>query len=244
MKKADTKKNYEILDWDSERFGYKVAKITTEDVDNKSFRNLLKDLSSKGIRLVYFFVPPKNKSLNRVAVRNKGFLVDEKVTYLKELPKKSRKKKHVGIKSYLKRKLVPRLRFLSLEAGVYSRYRVDPHCEKGEFEKLYTEWIKNSLSGKIARDVLVYLNKGKEIGFITMGEKNGRCNIGLIAVDPAFRSEGVGGKLLDAAFDKAVRWGYREMDVVTQMGNIGACRFYEKNGFKLESVVNIYHFWL
>ena len=35
-----------------------------------------------------------------------------------------------------------------------------------------------------------------------------------------------------------------QIQVVTQKANIPACAFYNKMGFKIELIENIYHFWL
>lgn len=235
---------FRMLDWDTEHFGYKVARIEAKSLNSDGLQNILSALLKEKVKLVYWFIDPKDKISNKAAIENEGFLADEKVTYLTKVPPKMEPLQDENVKSYLKKPLSDPLKFLSLEAGVCSRYRMDPNCVQGEFERLYTEWIKKSLSGEIAKEVLVYKNKNKEVGFITLGGKNGRCNIGLIATDPLFRGKGIGKALMHVAFEKAVQWGYKEMDVQTQKANVGACKFYERCGFELESIVNIYHFWL
>lgn len=235
---------FQKVSWDSSHFGYQVAKLDllgTEILDLDKKLGLAK---SEGIKLVYIFVPSEDLRLNELAKNAEGFLADKKVTYLINIPIDPNFDDGQCLESYLGRPLNESLRTLSFQSGVYSRYRVDPNFRSDEFRSLYTEWVEKSLSGEIARDVLVYKDHGEEMGFVTLGEKNGRCNIGLIAVDGSCRRKGVGKKLVGAAFKKAREWGYKEMDVVTQKDNIAACRFYEKIGFKVESVVNIYHFWL
>lgn len=243
MVKNNLSNSIQKLDWDSRFFGYSVGKITDAGLSLEEVKNLLLD-SKKKFKLIYWFLDPKFQEANKTARGSGGSLVDKKVTYLIKVPRNVKVDKIRRIESCLKKPLNPLLRFLALKAGVYSRYRVDPNFENGEFEKLYTEWIKKSLRGEIAKDVLVYRIKNKEVGFVSLGDKNGRCNIGLIATKPEYRGKKIGKKLVEAAFKKALDWGYKEMDVVTQEANRGACRFYEKMGFKLESKVNIYHFWL
>ncbi len=233
-----------MLDWDTAHFGYKVARIEAESLSFDELQNILSILSKENVKLVYWRVDSKDKNSNQATVGNKGFLASERVTYFVKIPQPIDCLPDENLKSYLKKPLNDQLKFLSLQAGIYSRYRTDPNCIRGEFEKLYIEWIQKSLNGEIAKDVLVYKNQDKEVGFVTIGIRDNRCNIGLIATDPQLRGKGIGKKMISAAFGKAVMWGYQEMDVVTQRANVNACRFYEKCGFELESVVNVYHFWL
>ena len=242
MSKEILSKNIETLDWDSRFFGYSVGKIEISHLTPEKLRALLANLKDN-FKLVYWFVDPKDKTANTAAKENGGLLVDQKTTYLIKIPPKGRRKKDFRVKSYLGKPPNKRLRLLALEAGIYSRYRVDPNCVSGEFEKLYAEWVRKSLNGEIAKDVLVYVEKGKEVGFITLGEKAGHCNIGLIAVSTEMRGKGIGKKLVNAGFEKGRKWGYKAINVVTQKANKGACNFYEKLGFKIDSVVNVYHFW-
>lgn len=233
-----------FLSWDTRYFGYKVARINTPALTSAELKNTLQELSKQRARLAYWFVNPKDKLSNRAARENYGFLADEKTTYIKDISRKANFSKNIHIKSWFKRRMDIQLKSLSLEAGVYSRYKVDSNFDNGEFEKLYTEWIKKSLSGEIAKDVFVYEINKRKVGFITLSDKNGRCNIGLIAVDPKYRDKGIGRELVETALEKAVSWGYKKMDVVTQKTNIGTCKFYEKMDFKRESIVNVYHFWI
>ena len=51
------------------------------------------------------------------------------------------------------------------------------------FEQLYTNWMENSLTGELARLVLVFQPAETELGVLTLGLKRGRADIGLLAVD-------------------------------------------------------------
>ena len=93
--------------------------------------------------------------------------------------------------------------------------------------------------------MLVWRNpENQEAGLLTLGEKNGRADIGLLAVDAAVRGQRIGQQLVAAAHVQALAWGYTTLQVVTQGDNFPACRFYEKCGFTPESVEHIYHLWL
>jgi dTDP-4-amino-4,6-dideoxy-D-galactose acyltransferase len=236
--------SYKVMEWDTKFFGYKVAKAEVKNLNLNRFNKLLKKLSVNKVKLIYYFVEPKDKVSINTAMQNGGYLVDEKVTYSRSIPRKKRFLKDEKILSYFKKPLNNQLKFLSLEAGIYSRYKVDPNFKNGEFEKLYKDWVKKSLSGEIAKDILVYRIGKKEVGFIALKDENGKCNISLIAIDPKYRRKGIGKKLMNAAFGKAIEWGCKEMLIMTQKANINGCKFYEDCGFEIKSIVNVYHLWL
>ena len=68
--------------------------------------------------------------------------------------------------------------------------------------------------------------------------------IGLIAVSPLSQGKGYGHILNDACCNELIMRNINTIEVATQKDNKSACRFYEKCGFSVQSVTNIYHFWL
>jgi len=233
-----------LLSWDSDFFGYKVGRIDVSILSKNELTNLLSDAKTKGFKLLYWPVNPKDNVLNQLAKENGGLLVDEKVTFVRSiLPSDKQLEVSPSVLSCLNKTATERTLSLSLQSGIYSRYNTDPNFTHNEFNKLYTEWIEKSLSGKIAKEVLVFIEKREEVGLLTLGEKNNRADIGLLAVDKDFRGKSIGTSLMHAAFRKAVEWGYKEIQVTTQLQNSAACIFYEKMGFRKEHIVNIYHFW-
>ena len=57
---------------------------------------------------------------------------------------------------------------------------------------MYALWMINSLNRQIAREVLVFSDNNDLSGFVTLGEKNTRADIGIIAVDHISRGKGMG----------------------------------------------------
>lgn len=235
--------NYQKLKWDSELFGYGIAKITSNNLTGDNLNKILKNLAGENIRLVYWSIDPKDRTSNNTALANNGTLVDTKITYIKNITETLFEKPEF-IYSVINHPIPTKIISLALQSGLYSRFKNDSHFKNNEFEKLYKAWIENSLNGKIAKDVLVYKEFDDELGLITIGVKNNRCNIGLLAVDEKMRGKSIGTLLINAAFEKCKKLGYNDIQVVTQKTNVGACTFYEKMGFEKEKEENIYHFWL
>lgn len=238
-------KDYLELEWDSNLFGYKVAKLSRASLKTEELSCLLNNLAKNEFNLIYWSVDPNNRDANQAALDNHGFLADKKVTYLIELPGQFDfyvDREH--LQSYSLKPINKRVINLALQSGIYSRFKVDPHFINNEFTKLYSVWIKRSINKEIAREVLVYIENNIEVGLITLGEKNNRGDIGILAVDKSFRGKSIGKYLVFGAIKKFRHWGYKEVQAVTQQYNVIACRFYEKVGFKIDSIRHIYHFWL
>jgi dTDP-4-amino-4,6-dideoxy-D-galactose acyltransferase len=125
-----------------------------------------------------------------------------------------------------------------------SRFAKDINITDLQRGKIYKLWIANSVNGEIAKQVLVYRQQQQIIGMITLGEKNNRGDIGLLAISPSHRGQNIAMQLVQAAQAQFIKDGYQFSQVVTQLDNIPACRLYEKCGYRQEKIENFYHFWL
>lgn len=77
-----------------------------------------------------------------------------------------------------------------------------------------------------------------------MDYQGDHAHIGLVAIDPEFQHQGLGTKIMSSMEGALYRERVMTIDVITQKANKDACRWYEKNGFKVKSVTPIYHWWL
>lgn len=236
---------FQILNWDSIFFGYKIAKIVASNLNQDELKNLLTKFNNLNIKLVYWFIDPADERSNEAAKNNKGFLADAKITYKISLSNYNfQKLDNQHLQSYLDKPINENILSLALQSGFYSRYKQDKKFIHNEFIRLYTTWIERSLNGEIAKDVIVYLDNESEKGLVTLEVKDNYGNIGLLAVDKKYRGKSIGKQLISAALIKFRAYGINKVKVTTQKKNIAACKFYEKIGFVKESVQNIYHFWL
>jgi dTDP-4-amino-4,6-dideoxy-D-galactose acyltransferase len=238
-------KKIQYLAWDSKFWGYKVGKIIYDVFSKELLKDIIYNARKEGFVLLYAFIDPHNSSTNQFFLENNGLLVDEKITYVKNLAAAQIfADDNKCIISYKNRPLTKNLADLAIQAGTYSRFRLDPHFVYGEYKHLYTKWIENSLNGIISDDVFVYLQDNKEVGFITLSMKQERADIGLLSVNTEFQGRGIGTALIITAEEEAIAMDKKIIQVVTQKNNIPACHLYEKCGFKKERIENVYHFWL
>jgi dTDP-4-amino-4,6-dideoxy-D-galactose acyltransferase len=132
---------------------------------------------------------------------------------------------------------------LTLQSGIYSRFKTDKNFPAEAYEKLYITWIKKSCDKSIAFRILIYGEMKNPSGFITLTGNDSEAQIGLIAVDEQHRGQGIGRKLIEAAINTAKNHNFTTLKVVTQGANQQACLLYEKCGFVIDSKINIYHYW-
>ncbi|MBN2611610.1 MAG: GNAT family N-acetyltransferase [Bacteroidales bacterium] len=229
------------LSWDTQFFGYQIAQVSFDNLGINIIDNIIYEIKAKKIRLTYFIVLPDDLVLNKIIEELGGILVDRKTLFSKRSqPHNEFKNK---ILEFEDSEPDENLIELALEAGLFSRFRKDSNFKNSEYERLYREWLINSLNKKIAFKTLVAVNDGYITGLTTLGEKNQHADIGLVAVNKKFGGQGIGTDLIRFADNLAYEMNFSEIKVVTQLQNTPACNLYKKCNFEIESIVNIYHFW-
>jgi len=231
------------LDWDTNFFGFKTGKIVNV-VDSITLENILNKAKEDKYKLIYLFTHPNIDSINKIALKNNGLLVDTKITFSLELKCFLPKYTFENIITYNDSELDKTLLSLAFQSGEYSRFKTDKNFSSGIFEKLYTIWMEESVKRKIADEVFVYTKANKICGMITVSEDLGIAKIGLIGVDILSRGEQIGSKLIDFTKNYFNKRGLNKMEVVTQLENLKACAFYKHVGFSIAKSENVYHLWL
>jgi dTDP-4-amino-4,6-dideoxy-D-galactose acyltransferase len=230
------------LEWDSNFFDFNVARIeglAENEIDAQNIEHLITQSDTK---LSYY---SSFTELPQAAIEGFKYdvqLVDKKTTYSKRINSDLTSNKSifsVDENTVHKAKLID----LAIQSGVYSRFNVDKKIDNLKFKELYGLWMTNSLSRKIAKEVIVFEEEDLLAGFVTLGEKNNRADIGIIAVDHPFRGRGIGKKLMQSAEKWFSDLGYSTIQVVTQGENTPACMLYEGCGYQPESIEYFYHIW-
>lgn len=233
------------LPWDSHFFGMGVGRLHAQELGAGELAQQATAAREAGLELLYLVAAPDDERSNTSARQAGAWLADRKVTFgmpvtadAQELP--------VSQAVRPTTQSTARLESLALQSGEYSRFRLDPRFEANVFPRLYGLWLRNSLSHELAREVLVFepVAGTRALGLLTLGVKQGRADIGLLAVDEQARGQQIGQQLVQAARQRTAAWGLAELQVVTQLENAPACRFYRKCGFSKHAVEYIYHLWL
>lgn len=235
---------YQMLEWDTEFFGVTVARITEPVLNEPELSDILVELKAKNAGLVYW--PSSRELETEVVKRFSGYLADNKTTFAMDF-RILNCEEFVStdiVEAYTQSMPIKDIEDLAIQSGEYSRFAVDQNIPREKFVALYKIWIHRSLRKEIAQEVLVIRDDERVVGMVTLGNKDGRGDIGLIAVGRNHRGKQYGEKLVRAAQRWFVKNGYEFGQVVTQGMNSPACNLYRKCGYSVEKVEFFYHFWL
>lgn len=131
------------------------------------------------------------------------------------------------------------LRHLAEESFALSRFR-EPWYAAQDSRRFYAQWAENGVLGCFDHLCLVAAAPAI-LGMVTLREMaDGEARIGLLAVDPASRGQGIGRALISAALDWCRNHQKTRLRVATQAGNLAALRLYIGSGATIDSVA----YWL
>ena len=229
-----------LLTWDTDFFHKKIGRIDCGD--QTDLPSLLLQARKEDYELIYVFCNGSNFLPPGILEAYNGSLVDRKVIF--ENKKLITKELSFPVEEYTSTEVSEELEQLAYVSGRYSRFRMDARFHPDDFYRMYRTWIAKSVSREIADKVFVIREKDQIRGMVSLKITDGKGVIGLIAVSLLSQGKGYGQILNDACCNELSQLNIKILEVATQMDNAGACRFYEKCGFSVQSVTNIYHFWL
>ncbi|MSU26091.1 MAG: GNAT family N-acetyltransferase [Candidatus Levybacteria bacterium] len=218
--------------FDSEILEKKTAKILTFSPNNNEDdmralgQELVDSLLKENVEYVIYKIAPTNFSTIHL-LEDLGFRIID--GSLKLISTDLDGQENKNITTAHSEDLIS-LQKLASESFSQTRYYNDPLVSKDNANKIYREWIKNSLSGEAADMVLIWKEADSVCGFLTL-DKNGR--IILIAVDKNQRGKGIGKALVKSALAQFKKWGITESTIETQMTNMLALKTYHSCGFKI-----------
>jgi len=218
----------QILDWDSDYWGVRIARVGDPDVDEWAREH--------GVACAYLLVPADD-SASAHRAEERGFrLMDVRVELdapvaRTEQPVRAHREDDVE-----------RLRAIARRNHADTRFYADPNFPRELCDELYDTWIRRSCEGW-ADAVLVAEAERSPAGYVSLHERGDAGSIGLIGVDAAARGRGVGEALVRGALDWCAQRGLERCTVVTQGRNVPAQRLFQKCGFRTSSVDLWFHKW-
>lgn len=229
------------LEWDTEFFGIKSAKVTlNETINKKDIEEILEKIKYNS----YEFVTINNLNnddYNNYILKNFVgiFLADVNIQFEKKVEKKEEKDNNASIQKKLKynQEIIE----ISRKSFIYSRFMNDLNLKKSS--EVYVEWAKNSFN-KNNKYFCIYKMESKVIGYLLFSIEDRVLTIELIAVNNEKKGNGIGKILINKVEEFAYLKNIDIMKVGTQLNNIYAQNFYINNGFRHVSNNSIYHFWL
>lgn len=234
------------IEWDSQHFNMNVGSY---NVPTKLFNFDLESLLREAKACHYDVVYVRSKS-PIIELDNKHTFRDERIVYAKENSRitphlwlQEQKQDCISIGSRKNKQISKELIQLALASGEYSRYKLDERFNRECFEKLYKDWIGNSVYDDFATDVLVASFNGKDVGLLTYKVTGTTAIIGILAVESTYRGLHIGKHLMQC-YHEALPPEIASLKVVTQGANHIARRFYESCGYSIEDTSYTYHLWI
>jgi ribosomal protein S18 acetylase RimI-like enzyme len=238
------------LEWDSKHFGIPVARIVSEELDDRRLAAVLAEARDAGLALLYWSTTP-NRIVSALLLREfRGRLVDRKAVFIADLEAGEdfppNRNTPIEVSEYPRGEPSEDLLALGRAAGALSRFAADPNIPGEKATRLFEIWTARGALGEMADVVLVARLPEAPLriaGMVTVSVENGTASIGLVAVREWARGRGVATALIRVAR----RWmrdaGAKTATVVTQMANTAARALYERCGYRLLDVGDFYHFW-
>lgn len=241
----------QVLAWDSEFWGFAIAKVTGGRLDAALAGEIDRWCSEQSIRCLYFLASSDDPVTVSVAEAEGFRFVDVRMTFVLNDPGRARSLEpdEVLARSNWQVRLaqaedVELLAGLARSLYTDSRFYHDGNFPRERCDLLYQTWIRKSCAGW-ADAVLVAERSGERAGYLTCHIEKGRQagRVGLVGVAATARGQGVGQGLVRSA----LTW-FRSRDVhfvrvVTQGRNVAAQRLYQTCGFVTESLGLWYHKW-
>ena len=154
-----------FLEWDSEFFGLRIARVESSAFDERSAKGLLRQARGESIECLYLLVDAANSESVRAAERVGFSLVDVRVTRdctthrenpggLPEMTDLCREEDIASL--------------VGIARGSHrdSRFYHDPRFSDERCDDLYATWIENACRGAAA-GVVVLRDEGRAVGYIT-----------------------------------------------------------------------------
>ena len=232
-------------DFDTRILGMKTAKITSIDTSSKEelaeiIKKLITELKKNEIQYATYRFLAREFSLIHALEQQNFHLVDilvslqinnviampQGISEVEEaIPVDSKKSTPIQLPT---EKDKPELIQLASKVFSLNRFYNDPLISKEKADTIYKEWMKNSLRGQAADEVLIY-KENKILGFVTLQNSG---HIPLVGVAQEARGKGIAKKLVTAALNRLAKLGIEKAEIETQIINTPAIRAYTSCGFK------------
>jgi dTDP-4-amino-4,6-dideoxy-D-galactose acyltransferase len=236
----------EFLQWDSDFFGFRIARIIGHRLTRRSLSEILEWAANESIVCLYFLSDFDDLETIRLAQAHEFQLVDIRIAFEIYLEKRNGSFPTTAAKAKIRpfrAEDIPILEAIAKSIYTATRFYFDPNFPRDKTEALYAAWIRRSCEG-LSDQILVAELDGKIVGYITCKQLDEtRGQIDLVGVAKQARGQGVGKALVQSALDWFNANNLQSVQVVTQGRNILAQQLFQSCGFFTHSVRLWYHKW-
>ena len=238
----------ELLTWDSEFFGFRIARAWASRLTPTILRAITEWCEENHVECLYFLADSDDRDTIHLAEQNEFRLVDIRVTMTHDREgEPARRAQELPSAIHIRSAQAGDVLVLRKIAGgshTLSRFHFDRCIPSDLSQSFYQQWIENSCQG-YADKVWVAEWDGRLSGYITchLPGNGAPARIGLLGVDPGYHGHGLGKALVNQALTWFDHEHLHPIEVVTQGRNIPAQRLYQKCGFTVRTLQLWYHRW-
>ena len=238
----------EILEWDSDFFGFRIARVRGDILTAEPARNVDAWCRKEKVRCLYFLSRADDPETTRLAEDNGFRMVDIRVTLKLKI---SGMVGEIGRRRRVEATIRPAC---SQDAGAMlqlagnsfhdTRFYFDPNFPRHLVDSMYQTWIKRYLDGDAGAMFVAELD-GLPVGFLVchMGDEPGVGILSLAAVSEEVRGRKIGKNLYNRGISWIVDRSATEIYGVTQGRNVVTLRHLQRLGFLIHNVQVWYHKW-
>lgn len=223
----------QVLDWDSDFFGFKVGRLLTPKLSINQIEAVDEQCRSHAIKVLYWLADPQQPGLGDVAKSADFRFMDFRLEFDRRLDRDSiTNDSHPGVRLYTASDLSA-LIAIAKEVHTDSRFALDPQLSP-KSALLFEKWIVRDVSRQNGAVFVADIGDGA-CGYCTCHphpDQPGVGQIGLVGVHPNSAGRGLGRALLQSAMTWFSASGFDSVQVVTQGANIAAQRLYQSFGFR------------
>ena len=233
----------EYLNWDSDFFNRRIARVTSGSVSSDEIERILTWAVDECIDCLYYLVSGQETNATCLA-EEKGFhFVDLRVKFIKDLKKPERSFIPTWHIRRAHEEDLNTLKEMARNAFQLSRFHVDDHFNQEKADLLYEVWVENDLR-TTGHDVWVIDAQGQLAAYTSVSVKqDGKAQIGLVGTQAAWRGRGLALELQRFICEELQNEGIEEVEVITQGRNIPAQNLYQRAGYLISSIDLWYHKW-
>lgn len=229
----------EELQWDSEFFGFPIARVTCDGLNAADMNAVVAECGRRGVRCLYLLTADERTSL---VAQAQGFLLyDVRVELdrrLDDVAGRAPSQCAVGAAGRDQRLT---LESCARESFGASRFFADPGFDDDRVRDMFAAFVDRGLQ---AVDRRTFANADGQ-GFVIchLQPERGTGVIELIGIAGPAKGSGLTDALMHAAHDEFAAAGLARAEVATQARNIAAQRLYQRLGYRTFRTALWFHRW-
>jgi dTDP-4-amino-4,6-dideoxy-D-galactose acyltransferase len=221
----------EFLDWDSDFFGFPIARVRGSTLDEASAARIDEWCAESGVRCLYFLADGDALETAQVADAHGYRVVDVRLTLRHELDSLPAAPPPVAVRDAGPAD-IPALMRVAARSHRDTRFSRDPGFDQDRCDTLYATWVEAGIRDP-ERWALVAEIDGAPVGYqvISPAVGGGAAHMEILAVDEAHRGLGAGRSLLSTGLRRARSLGASAVETATQERNEASLRVHLEVGF-------------